>query len=69
MRLRNSIAHLDIQVSSNDENFLIDEIVFRNTEQDIEIARFQASELFGFLVYYSNLLISNLEKYRDSLPG
>jgi len=70
-KLRNSIAHFDFKVASNDENFLIDEIVFFDTEQGVEVeyARFHAAELFDFLIYYSDLLITNLNQYKNSPPG
>lgn len=63
--LRNSIAHFNINViSENDEN-LIDYIEFRNSDIDQTIARFRASEMLAFLKYYSNCLLENLRNHRN----
>jgi len=66
-KLRHSVAHFDFVVLSTNEEFLIDEIVFRDLveSENREIVKFKAEELFGFLRYYSDCLISNLRKYRD----
>lgn len=64
--LRHSIAHFDIEVISNSEEFLVDEIVFKDSQasETKEIVRFKSNELFGFVTYYSELLLNNL-KYRQ----
>lgn len=59
--LRNSIAHFDFEIRSNDDNFLIDNIVFRDNKT--EIAVFKSNELLPFLRYYSDWIKSNLIKY------
>mgnify|MGYP006971735529 CR=1 FL=1 len=72
MQLRNSIAHFDLEILSYDKKFLVDEIIFRNTNDPEEgeiIVKFSAKELLGFLRYYSNCLISNLKKYRNNNPA
>ena len=62
--LRNAIAHFDIKVISNDDKFLIDEIVF--LDEDRVIAKIKANELLTFIKYYSNLLLRNLIQYRKN---
>lgn len=64
INLRNSIAHFDIRVISNDDNFLINEIAF--TDQGRDIVRFKANELLPFIKYYSGLLLKNLRLYRKN---
>ena len=66
--LRNSIAHFDIEIESFDERYLIDEIIFQDTQNNTnsrEIVRFRARELLPFIRYYSSLLMSNLKKYKQ----
>jgi hypothetical protein len=61
--LRNSIAHFNISVDSKDQNFLIDEIVFKDKEirEDYEVARFQAKELLPFIRYYASWILKNYD--------
>ena len=66
-KLRHSVAHFDMKVISHDDNFLINEIVFMDGGR--EIMNIKANELLPFLKYYSNLLLQNLNKYRqDNSP-
>ena len=61
-----------LAILSYDKKFLVDEIIFRNTNDPEEgeiIVKFSAKELLGFLRYYSNCLISNLKKYRNNNPA
>ena len=62
--LRHAIAHFDINVVSENEQNLIDYIEFKDTENDLIIARFHANELFAFLQYYSACLLENIYKHR-----
>ena len=66
IKLRHAVAHFDIKVESHSESFLIDEIIFKdkNNGANYEIIKFKANELFSFIIYYSNLLLQNLIKYR-----
>lgn len=64
-RLRHSVAHFDICVISEDENFHIDLIEFKDAQNNgTTIARIKSNELLPFLKYYSGILIHNLKKYR-----
>jgi hypothetical protein len=63
--LRHSIAHFDIQINSNDPDLLVDEIVFkdRDNEDDYEVVKFSSVELLPFIRYYGTWLIRNIEQY------
>ena len=64
--LRNSIAHFDIEVVSEDKDQSIDWIKFKESQNgDSTIIKFKATEIMPFLKYYSNLLLDNLEKHRN----
>jgi HEPN pEK499 p136 len=64
--LRNSVAHFDITVISDEDKNLIDWIEFKDTKNGSNIiAKFRAGELLPFLTYYSNCLLRNLEKHQD----
>ena len=54
--LRHSIAHFDIHFESENDEFLIDTILFkdRNKGRDYVIASFIPSELLNFIRYYCN---------------
>jgi hypothetical protein len=63
--LRHSIAHFSIEVISECDKNLIDNIVFKGTNnQPNIIASFRAQEVFPFLQYYANSLIENMRKHR-----
>lgn len=62
--MRHSIAHSSIDFNSQDENFLIDTITFRENENDNDvIATFIPNELVNFVRYYGNWLISNIQNH------
>jgi len=64
-RLRNSIAHFNINVISDDEKKHIDWIEFIDSENnDKLIVKFRANEILPFLKYYSSSLLENLKKYK-----
>ena len=62
-KLRNSVAHFDMNVISKDDSNLIDYIEFKDAENNEIIAKFHADELFKFLKYYSNCLLENLRRH------
>lgn len=60
LELRNSIAHFDIKIQSETEEFLIDNIIFYN-EDGNEVITFKSNEVLPFMRYYSSWLLSNLK--------
>lgn len=60
--MRNSIAHLNLQIISMDESNLIDFISFKNGND--EIAKFASNEILPFLRYYGFWLLSNLRNFK-----
>ena len=65
--LRHSISHFNIQIISDlDDEFGIDQIIFEvdDEKSKIQVANFRANELLPFVRYYSNWLLSNIEKYK-----
>lgn len=68
INLRHSIAHFDISFESENQNeFLIDKIVFKNIEkgENYIVASFVPKELLNFIRYYGGWLIHNIDKYRS----
>lgn len=61
INLRNSIAHFDFEIISNNDNLLIDSIIFKDYGN--EIADFKSTELLPFLRYYADWIKSNLINY------
>jgi len=61
-RLRNSVAHFDIEFMSETPENHIDLIRFVDKEAGMHVATFQASELRLFIEYYANLLIRNMQR-------
>ncbi len=61
INLRNSIAHFDFEINSDNDEFLIDNIVFKDEESII--ADFKSEELLPFLQYYADWIKSNLNNY------
>lgn len=59
-RLRNSVAHFDIEFISESDKRLIDKIAFNDAENGVTIATFYAEEFLPFLKFYSSILLSNL---------
>ena len=65
-RLRNSIAHFNIKVISEDENNRIDWIHFIDSENGKKLlVRFRANEILPFLKYYSSCLLKNISNYKQ----
>ena len=67
--LRHSIAHFDIHFESDNEEFLIDRIIFKDSDKgnDYIIATFIPSELLSFIRYYGNWFISIVRKYKKEI--
>lgn len=64
-KLRHSIAHFDIEVISDNEKYLIDRIIFKDTDNDNIIAELKSNEIVPFLKYYSSCLLENLRRHGD----
>jgi hypothetical protein len=62
--LRHSIAHFNIIFKSDNYNFLIDEIIFKDDlkGENYIVAKFNPTELLSFIRYYGWWLIQNIEK-------
>lgn len=62
--LRHSLAHFDIAFQSNNEEFLIDEIIFKDYKKakNYVVATFKPIELLSFLRYYGGWLIKNIKE-------
>jgi hypothetical protein len=67
--LRHSIAHFNIQFESNDDDFLIDRIVFKDSEkgEDYVVASFLPIELLSFIRYYGGWFVSTARKYKKKI--
>lgn len=63
-RLRNAVAHFDIEFVSDTLEYLIDRIVFTDSEAEMIVATFYSEELPRFIRFYANTLLQNLEKYK-----
>lgn len=63
-RMRHSVAHFDIEIISHDERRLVDFIAFKDTENRETYAQFKSNEVFSFLRFYANALITNLQHPR-----
>lgn len=68
--MRHCIAHFDLKFESNDEEFLIDRIVFNDKEkgEDYIVATFKPNELLGFIRYYGTWLLSNIRNHKEKEP-
>jgi hypothetical protein len=62
-RLRNAVAHFDIDFISETEEHLIDRIEFRDVEAGIDVATFYSDEFLQFIRFYATTLLSNLERH------
>ncbi|EFU2869691.1 MULTISPECIES: HEPN family nuclease [Klebsiella] len=65
IKMRHSVAHFSIETRALSPENLMDEIVFIDTEQGSErevYAIFKTSELFSFLKYYADSLVTNLHR-------
>jgi hypothetical protein len=67
--LRHSIAHFDIHFESDNEEFLIDRILFKDKDEgdDYIIATFIPSELLSFIRYYGGWFVSIVRKYKKEI--
>jgi len=67
IKLRHSVAHFDIRVESHNERELIDEIIFKDKQNNTsyDIVKFKSNELLPFIYYYSNCLLQNMGKNRQ----
>lgn len=67
--LRHSIAHFDIVFESQNNDFLIDRIVFKDKDKgdNYIIASFLPSELLSFIRYYGYWLIGNIRQYKKEI--
>lgn len=63
--LRHSVAHFDIHFVSNDDNFLIDSIVFKDHQkgEDFYVASFVPAELLSFMRYYASWFTDNFSSF------
>lgn len=62
--LRHSISHFDIAFNSNDDQFLIDEIVFNDNQKSAGyiVAKFLPDELLNFIRYYGGWIIASIRE-------
>ena len=67
--LRHSIAHFDIHFESDNDEFLIDRILFKDSYKgkDYIIATFIPSELLSFIRYYGNWFVSIVRQYKKEI--
>lgn len=63
-RLRNAVAHFDIEFISETPEHLIDKIVFRDAEAGNDVATFYADEFSQFIRFYGAILLKNLHRHR-----
>ncbi|NVD55546.1 HEPN family nuclease, partial [Escherichia coli] len=64
-KMRNSVAHFCVQVESASDAYLVDWIVFRESQGDGDVyASFSARELLPFLKYYAAQLLDNMARRR-----
>jgi len=66
IKLRHCIAHFSFEFESESDDFLINKILFKDTENNSEIlvASFIPSELLSFIRYYGNWVISNIRQHQ-----
>lgn len=62
-RLRNSVAHFDIDFISETAEHLIDRIEFRDVEAEMDVATFYADEFLQFIRFYATTLLNNLQRH------
>lgn len=63
IKMRHSVAHFSIETRTLSPENLMDEIVFIDNDNGGEVyAVFRASELFSFLRYYADRLLTNLQR-------
>lgn len=60
-KMRNSVAHFSVEVKSLTDEYLVDQILFKDAGRHGQVyAIFNAPELLPFLRYYASLLFANL---------
>ena len=66
IEIRHSVAHFNIEFKSDNENFTIDKIIFKDDVGNPPnvIAEFYPSELYNFIQYYGNWIIKNIELHQ-----
>ncbi len=62
-RLRNAVAHFDIEFVSETPENLIDKIIFRDVEADILVATFYSDEFLKFIKFYAATLLKNMDEH------
>lgn len=67
--LRHSIAHFDIHFVSENEEYLIDKIQFKDRDKGANyvIATFIPSELLNFIRYYGSWFVSTIRKHKKEI--
>ena len=58
-QLRNSVAHFNIKVISDDDNFRVDYLQFQHRNNST-VAKIPANEMVTFLKAYSEILLNNI---------
>jgi hypothetical protein len=61
LQLRNSVAHFKIEIESENDEFLVDYLVFSRTNGDL-VARIKADEMVPFLKFYTRSVLQNLQR-------
>ncbi|UTN02813.1 HEPN family nuclease [Flavobacterium bizetiae] len=69
--LRHSLAHFDISFQSNNSDFLIDDIIFKDHKkaENYIVATFKPAELLSFIRYYGWWLIKNLKENQHRIEN
>jgi hypothetical protein len=67
--LRHSIAHFDIHFVSENDEFLIDNIHFKDRDKgaDYVIATFVPSELLNFIRYYGGWFVNTIREHKKEI--
>jgi hypothetical protein len=60
-QLRNSVAHFMIEIESENDDLLVDYLIFRHENGEL-VARIKACEMVPFLKFYSQTLLQNLQR-------
>ena len=58
-QLRNSVAHFNIEVISEDQDFKVDYLLFRHRNNSV-VAKVPASDMKAFLKKYAEILLNNI---------
>jgi len=67
--LRHTVAHFDFSFESENEEFLIDRIVFKDSKKgsDYVVASFVPTELLSFIRFYGYWLVETIRKHQYKL--